>query len=59
MIGFELSEEQTMIRDLARDFAQNEIAPKAAYHDQTGEFPREICQKAFDMGLLNASVPEE
>ncbi len=59
MIGFELSEEQTMIRDLARDFAQNEIAPKAAYHDQTGEFPREICQKAFDIGLLNPSVPEE
>ncbi len=59
MIGFELSEEQTMIRDLARDFAQNEIAPKAAHHDQTGEFPREICQKAFDIGLLNPSIPEE
>ena len=58
MIDFELSEEQRMVRDLARDFATNEIAPKAAYHDETGEFPREICQKAFEIGLLNPGLPE-
>ncbi len=59
MVDFELSEEQRMIRDLARDFAQNEIAPKAKYYDETGEFPREICQKAFEAGLLNPGIPEE
>jgi acyl-CoA dehydrogenase len=59
MIGFELTEEQRMIRDLAREFAQKDIAPKATYHDQTGEFPREICEKAFDIGLLNPGLPEE
>jgi acyl-CoA dehydrogenase len=59
MVGFELEEEQRMIRDLAREFAQNEIAPQAKHHDETGEFPREICQKALDIGLLNPGIPEE
>ena len=43
MVGFDLTEEQRMIRDLARDFAQNEIVPVVTHHDETGEFPREIC----------------
>lgn len=59
MIDFTLTEEQRMIRDLARDFGQNEITPKAKHHDATGEFPREICEKAFEVGLLNPSIPEE
>jgi len=58
MIDFELTEEQRMVQDLARDFATNEIAPKAAYHDETGEFPRKICEKAFEIGLLNPGLPE-
>ncbi len=59
MVGFDLTEEQAMIRDLARDFAQNEIVPVAAHHDKTGEFPRDVCQKAFEIGLLNPGIPEE
>ena len=59
MIGFDLTEEQRMIRDLARDFAQNEIAPQAAHHDETGEFPHAICKKAFELGLLNPGLPEK
>jgi acyl-CoA dehydrogenase len=59
MIDFTFTEEQRMIRDLARDFGQNEITPKAKHHDETGEFPREICEKAFEVGLLNPSIPEE
>ena len=59
MIGFELTEEQRMVRDLAREFAENEIAPQAAHHDQTGEFPRAICEKAFEVGLLNPGLPEQ
>ncbi len=59
MIGFDLTEEQAMVRDLAREFAQNEIAPRAAHHDETGEFPREICEKAFELGLLNPGLPED
>lgn len=59
MIGFELTEEQKMLQDMARDFARNEIAPKAAHHDETGEFPREILAKAHAAGLMNTHIPPE
>ncbi|MCK4412846.1 MAG: acyl-CoA dehydrogenase family protein [Candidatus Eisenbacteria sp.] len=58
MVSFELNEEQRMVQELARDFARNEIAPLAAYHDETGEFPRGICEKAFEVGLLDPGIPE-
>ena len=59
MIDFSLTEEQVQIQELARKFAKEEIIPKAAHHDQTGEFPREIVKKAWDIGLMNTHVPEE
>ena len=59
MIGFTLSEEQESLRQLAREFARKEIAPHAAHHDATGEFPREVCRKAWELGLMNTHVPEE
>lgn len=59
MVNFMLSDEQEQIQKLAMEFAQREIAPKAAHHDQTGEFPREICQKAWDLGLMNGHIPEQ
>ncbi len=42
MIDFSLTEEQQALQELARKFAREEMAPKAAHHDETGEFPREI-----------------
>ncbi len=59
MPDFTLTEEQAQIRDLARDFARQEIAPVAAHHDRTGEFPRVICRKAWDLGLMNTHIPPE
>ena len=59
MIDFTLTEEQQAFQQLAREFAQEEIAPKAAHHDETGEFPKDIVRKAFDLGLLNTHVPTE
>lgn len=59
MVNFFLSDEQKAIQELAREFAEREIAPKAAYHDQSGEFPREICQKAWEQGLINGHIPAE
>lgn len=47
-----------MIRDLARDFADNEIAPRAAYFDHHREFPYEIVGKMADLGFLGLPVPE-
>jgi acyl-CoA dehydrogenase len=59
MLDFQLSDEQRMIRDLARDFAENEIKPHAEEYDQSGEFPWPIVRKAQDAELLNLNVPEE
>jgi alkylation response protein AidB-like acyl-CoA dehydrogenase len=58
-MDFELTEEQRMIRDLARDFAQNEIVPIAAEIDETGEFPYETVKKMGELGLMGLEVPEE
>ncbi len=59
MVSFELSDEQRQIQELARMFAEREIAPNAAHHDETGEFPRAICQKAWEQGLMNTHIPEQ
>ena len=58
MIDFSLNEEQKQLRELAHEFAVNEIVPKAAYHDETGQFPLAICRKAWELGLMNTHVPE-
>jgi butyryl-CoA dehydrogenase len=56
---FDLSDEQLMIRDLARDFARNEIAPKAEHYDREKKFPYEIVAKMAELGFLGLPVPEE
>ncbi|EOQ89761.1 putative acyl-CoA dehydrogenase [Leptospira yanagawae serovar Saopaulo str. Sao Paulo = ATCC 700523] len=59
MIDFSITDEQKALRDLARDFAKNEMIPKAEHHDHTGEYPKEILKKAFDVGLMNMHIPAE
>ena len=44
-MDFELTDEQKMIRDMVRDFAENEIAPIAAEIDEEQRFPKEIFEK--------------
>lgn len=56
---FPLSDEHKMIRDAARDFAQNEIAPIAAQFDESGEFPHQTIKKMGAMGFMGIEVPEE
>ena len=58
-MNFELTEEQAAIRDLAREFAQKEIAPIAAKFDETGEFPRETVKKLGELGLMGIEIPQE
>jgi acyl-CoA dehydrogenase len=58
MIDFSLSEEQEQLRALAREFTEKEIAPRAAHHDATGEYPKEICRKAWELGLMHTHIPE-
>jgi alkylation response protein AidB-like acyl-CoA dehydrogenase len=54
-----LTAEHEMIRQTARDFARNEIAPIAAQHDETGEFPYDTVKKMGKLGLMGIEVPEE
>lgn len=48
-----------MIRDLARDFAQREIAPRAEEYDRRREFPYELIRQLAELGFLGLPVPEE
>ncbi|WP_019584896.1 acyl-CoA dehydrogenase family protein [Deinococcus apachensis] len=58
MIDFTLTDEQKQLQQLARDFTRREIIPIAAEYDQKEELPWQVVEKAFEVGLLNASVPE-
>ena len=55
---FELTEEQAMIRQLAHDFARQEIAPLAAQADRDQRFHLPLQQQALALGLLNIAMPE-
>jgi alkylation response protein AidB-like acyl-CoA dehydrogenase len=57
--NLQLSPEQEMIRQAARDFAQKEIVPIAAEFDESGNFPEETIRKMGSMGLMGIEVPEE
>jgi acyl-CoA dehydrogenase len=54
---FRLTDEQLALQETARRFAQTEIAPIAAHHDQTGEFPMDVMRKAWELGLSSSSIP--
>ena len=59
MIGFELTDEQSELKALARKFTEQEIIPRAREYDEKEIFPRDICAKAFQAGLINFGVPKE
>jgi alkylation response protein AidB-like acyl-CoA dehydrogenase len=59
MIDFELTDEQRLIKETARDFSDREIAPRARENDRNEHFDTELVQKIADMGFLGAIVPEE
>jgi butyryl-CoA dehydrogenase len=56
---FDLTEEQRMIQEMARNFAQKEVLPKAAELDETGRYPAEIVKQMAELGLMGVAVPEE
>jgi butyryl-CoA dehydrogenase len=58
-MNFELSSEQQLIRNTARDFATREIAPAAAEIDRTHQFPRKLFSRLGELGLLGIMVPEK
>lgn len=58
-MDFNLSEQELAVQKLARDFAQNEIAPVIMKYDEAQEFPMEIAKKLGDIGFLGIIFPEE
>jgi short/branched chain acyl-CoA dehydrogenase len=58
-MDFELSDEQRHIRRVVRDYAQGEIAPKAAHYDETGDFPYEWVDGMARLGLFALPFPED
>jgi short/branched chain acyl-CoA dehydrogenase len=58
-MDFTLNAEQQMIRDLCREFAEEEIKPRAEEMDRTAAFPYELVRKMGELGLLGLPFPEE
>lgn len=58
-MNFELTEEQKMIQDMARKFAEREIKPVAAELDRTHRHPAEIVAKMGELGLMGVAIPDE
>jgi len=58
-VDFALTEEQHAIQALAREFAEQEIAPHAADWDRDHRFPREVFGQLGELGLMGVCVPED
>lgn len=58
-MDFQFSEEQKMISNSAKDFAEQHIRPHIMKWDESQYFPREILEKAGEMGFMGIFIPEE
>jgi acyl-CoA dehydrogenase len=58
-LSFELTAEQRSLRELAHEFAEKEIRPRAAEYDEQQTHPAEPVAKAHELGLMNLHVPAE
>ena len=58
-MDFRLSEDQVVLRNTVREFAEREIAPVAAEHDENETFPSQTVKKMGSLGLMGLLVPTE
>ena len=58
-MDFDLTDEHKMIRDMARDFSDEVIAPRAEEMDRTGKYPYDIMEKMGELGMMGIPFPEE
>jgi butyryl-CoA dehydrogenase len=59
VIDFELTDEQRLVRDTAKAFADREIVPRARDNDRSGRFDTELVRKLAEIGFIGAILPEE
>jgi butyryl-CoA dehydrogenase len=55
----ELNEQQNMIRNMVREFAEKEVKPKAAELDEKEEYPHASIKRMAELGILGAIIPQE
>jgi len=58
-MNFELSEEQKLLQEMVRDFAQKEVLPVAKSLEESHTFPHELLKKLASLGMLGMTVPAE
>ena len=58
-MDFDFNEEQKMIQDTIRKFANEKIAPVAAENDKKGQFPRDLFNELAQLGFMGTPIPEE
>lgn len=58
-MNFELTEEQQLVQQMARDFATKEVAPKARELDQKSAWPTSLVAQMGELGLMGIAVPDE
>jgi acyl-CoA dehydrogenase len=58
MYAFEPSEEQRMLVDAVKRYAANDLRPAAREADESGELPQDLIEKGWELGVLQASIPD-
>ncbi len=58
-MNFDLNEDQKLLKEMIRNFSQNEIAPVAKALEENHEFPHQLISKLAELGVLGMSVPSE
>jgi alkylation response protein AidB-like acyl-CoA dehydrogenase len=58
-VNFELSEDQLLIKEMIREFAQKEVKPRAKELEKKHAFPEELLKKLAQLGVLGMSIPPE
>jgi acyl-CoA dehydrogenase len=59
VVDFTLTDEQKALREMAHDFAEKEMRPRAWEYDKDGAWPEEVLKKGWELGLMNSHIPEE
>jgi len=59
VVDFTLTDEQRALREMAHDFAEKEMRPVAWEYDRDAAWPEAVLRKAWELGLMNAHLPEE
>src|SRR5574342_603976 len=59
MYSFEPSEEQKLLMETVRKFAAKDLRPAARDADEAAELPRAVVERGWELGLLQASIPEQ